>query len=139
MQTKKGFFAARMASFGYAFKGIWVLLRTQPNAWIHAIATVVVVGLGLWLKVSAIEWALLSLAMGLVWVAEGVNTAVESVVDLASPGQHPLAGKAKDVAAGAVLLAAIFAVAVACFVFLPHLCGCLHSAANCQSPASPTR
>jgi diacylglycerol kinase (ATP) len=140
MQPKRNFLSARIASFGYAFKGIWVLLRTQPNAWIHATATVAVIVAGLLLHVKPLEWALLCLAMGMVWAAEGMNTAIESVVDLASPDRHPLAGRAKDVAAGAVLLAALFAVGVAAFVFVPHLCDCRPSPEACHKPiACPQR
>lgn len=128
MKPKKPFVAGRIASFGYAFKGIAMLIRTQPNAWIHVLATAVVTVSGIWLHIPAGEWALLLIAMALVWVAEAVNTAIEHVVDLASPEHHPLAGKAKDIAAGAVLLAAIFAAGVACFVFIPHVLTCCHPA-----------
>lgn len=111
----------RIRSFGYAFKGVYVLVRDTANARIHLLATVVVVGLGLALELGWTEWALLALAMGMVWAAEAFNSALETLTDLSSPGRHPLAGKAKDLAAGAVLLAAIFAVVVAACVFLPKL------------------
>ena len=111
----------RLQSFGYAFKGIATLIRTQPNAQIHLLATVVVVAAGVFFEVGRGEWTALLLAMALVWTAEALNTAVEFLTDLVSPDPHPLAGKAKDVAASAVLIAAIFAVAVAVFVFWPYV------------------
>lgn len=110
----------RIASFGYAFKGIVTLISTQANARIHFLATVLVLGAGFLLEITRMEWAAIALAMGLVWMAEGMNTAIEFLTDLTSPDHHPLAGKAKDVAAGAVLLAAIAAAVVACIVFLPY-------------------
>ena len=118
--AKDNFLLARIKSFGYAFKGIAVLIVSQPNAWIHALATLVVLSLGLYFEVSATEWCFLILAMALVWVAEAANTAIEFLTDLASPDYHPLAGKAKDVAAGAVLLAAIFAATIGGIIFVPY-------------------
>ena len=111
----------RVKSFGYAFKGIATLIRTQPHAKLHLLATVLVVGGGFLAEVTRMEWLALVLAMGLVWMAEGCNTAIEFLTDLASPDFHPLAGKAKDVAAGAVLLAAIAAAIVAVIVFWPYV------------------
>ena len=116
-----GYLKQRVKSFGYAFKGIGTLVRTQPHARIHAMATVVVVGCGFLFEVTRIDWLALVLAIALVWVAEAVNTAIEFLTDLASPEYHPLAGKAKDVAAGAVLLAAIAAIAIAVIVFAPYI------------------
>lgn len=112
----------RIQSFGYAFTGIATLISTQANARIHLLATVVVVSAGLWLGLERGDWAALLLAMGMVWMAEALNTAVEFLTDLVSPDPHPLAGKAKDVAAAGVLLAAMFAVGVAAVVFWPYLC-----------------
>ncbi len=97
------------------------MLRTQHNAWIHACATVAVTLMGLWLGLSALEWAAIVLVIGLVWMAEFVNTALEAVVDLASPDLHPLAKVGKDVAAAAVLVGAITSVIVGLLVLGPHL------------------
>ena len=108
-------------SFGHAFRGIGILLRTQANARIHATATVLVVAAGFWFGLSLGEWCAVVAAIGLVWTAEGVNTAVETVVDLVSPERHPLAGRAKDVAAGAVLCAAITALVLGSLIFGPRL------------------
>ena len=111
----------RIQSFGHAFAGISHVLRSQHNAWIHALATGIVVLLGLWLGVSATDWALLILAMMVVWVAEFINTAIEATVDLKTDEYHPLAGMAKDVAAGAVLIAAVGAVFVGLLILGPSL------------------
>ena len=119
MQTS--YLTGRLRSFGHAFRGLAILLRTQHNATIHAAATVMVVAAGALFGISPAEWALIALAIVCVWVAEALNTAIEFLVNLASPEPHPLAGKAKDVAAGAVLVAAIGSVIVGALVFGPHL------------------
>ena len=110
----------RKRSFGYAFKGLARLYR-ETNARIHAAATVCVVGLGVGLRLAALEWTLLAIAATLVWVAEALNTALEALSDAAVPGHSPLIASAKDVAAGAVLLASLGAIAVGLLVFGPHL------------------
>jgi len=96
------------------------MLATQHNAWIHAVATGVVVTAGVVLRISAGEWCLLTLAMMAVWTAEALNTAFEFLADVASPSFHPVAEKAKDVAAGAVLITAGGAVIVGLLVFGPY-------------------
>ena len=111
----------RVASFGHAGRGVWAALRSEVHLRFHALATVVVIGLGLYCGITRLEWALLALAVAGVWTAELLNTAIEALTDLASPAWHPLAGKAKDVAAGAVLLAAAGAAVVGALVFGPHL------------------
>ncbi|MBX3057255.1 MAG: diacylglycerol kinase family protein [Anaerolineae bacterium] len=111
----------RVKSFHYAFAGWWHVLRTQPNAWIHAIVTVIVVLLGLWLRLSRTDWAILILTFTAVWMAEFINTAIEAVVDLVSPMPHPLAKTAKDVAAAAVLVGACGAVLIGLLILGPPL------------------
>ena len=105
-------------SFGYAIRGIWLLTQRERNFQIHLVASVVVIILAIVVRCNAYDWALLCVAMGLVLVAESLNTAIETVVDLVSPEYHPLAGRAKDIAAGAVLLAALTAVAVAGWILV---------------------
>ncbi len=112
---------SRVESFRSAFGGIWYALRTQPNAQIHAVVTVGVLALGAWLGLSRAEWAILTLTIGLVWAAELLNTALEALVDLASPSLNPLAKIAKDVSAAAVLITAIIAVAVGLILLEPPL------------------
>ena len=111
----------RIASFRFAIRGVRFMFGTQFHAWVHLLATIVVIAAGFAMKVTTTEWCLLSLAIGLVWTAEAFNTAVEAVVDLASPEHHELAGRAKDVAAGAVLLASLSAAVVGIVVFVPRV------------------
>ncbi|RYD78429.1 MAG: diacylglycerol kinase family protein [Sphingobacteriales bacterium] len=110
----------RANSFVYAFKGIFSLIGTQPNAVIHLFATVIVVSFGFYFKLKNWEWCAIIICIALVWIAEALNTAIEFVVNLVSPEYHPLAGKAKDVAAASVLLAAFFAVIVGLIIFGPR-------------------
>jgi diacylglycerol kinase (ATP) len=114
-------FSGRIRSFQHAGRGVAVLLASQHNAWIHAAATVGVVVVGLMLRIPAASWCILTLAMASVWVAEAMNTAFEFLCDVASPEFHPVVKKSKDVAAGAVLLSAVGAAAVAALVFGPHI------------------
>ena len=104
-------------SFGYAFSGIGQLVRQQRNAQIHVLITLIVCAASWAWGLSRIEWLILIVTIMLVLGMEAVNTAIESVVDLASPQFHPLAKQAKDIAAGGVLLVAIGAVAVALLLF----------------------
>jgi diacylglycerol kinase len=112
---------SRLASFGHAFAGLAHVVRTQRNAWIHAFASLAVIALAALLRVGTIEWGLLILAMGLVWMAEFINSALEATVDLASPEAHPLARVGKDVGAAAVLIAALAAAAIGLLVLGPPL------------------
>ena len=114
-------FTGRLRSFRWALRGIGVMLRSQHNAWLHAAATAMVAGAGLALGLSAAEWCWIVLAVVAVWTAEALNTAFEFLTDVASPDFHPLAGQAKDVAAGAVLISALGAVAIGLFVLGPHV------------------
>jgi diacylglycerol kinase len=107
--------------FAWAGRGVIVHFQTQENARIHVGAAILTVAAGFFFGISRDEWIAVILAIGLVMTAEAFNTAIEAVVDLASPEQHPLAGRAKDVAAGAVLLAAVTAVLVGILVFGPRL------------------
>ncbi len=111
----------RVKSFQYAFAGWWYVIRTQHNAWIHALVTIVIVILALWLQISRIEWAILILTVTAVWMAEFMNTAIEAVVDMASPEFNPLAKIAKDVAAAAVLVGAGGAVLIGLLILGPPL------------------
>jgi diacylglycerol kinase len=109
----------RLASFRYAIQGIRWLFASQPNARIHLAATVLVVTAGFFIGISRLEWLILTGCITLVICLEAVNTAIEFLTDLVSPQYHPLAGKVKDVAAAAVLMAAIGAVIAGGLIFLP--------------------
>jgi len=112
---------SRLQSFQHAFAGLWYVLRTQRNAWIHASITIFVILLGLWIGLERHDWTLIMIAICFVWLAEIINTALEAITDLASPEQHPLARVGKDVGAGAVLLASITAIILGLFILLPPL------------------
>ncbi|MEN9562055.1 MAG: putative diacylglycerol kinase [Chloroflexota bacterium] len=117
----KDFFASRVRAFHYAFQGWGYVLRTQRNAWIHSAIATVVFLLGLWLKLSLQEWAIIVLTAAFVFSAEFINTAIEAVVDLATEEHHPLAKVGKDVGAAAVLVAALAAVLVGLLILGPPL------------------
>ena len=112
---------SRAKSFQYAFEGWLYVLRTQHNAWIHAIISVAVLALGLWLQIPLRDWAVIILAMMAVWMGEFMNTALEAIVDMTMPDVHPLAKIAKDVAAAAVLVGAIGAVLIGLLLLGPPL------------------
>lgn len=119
--TMKSFITSRILSFRHAFRGLWYVLRTQKNAWIHAVATVAVVVVGAFLSLPPRDWAVLVVTISTVWMAEVLNTSIEAVVDLASPVHHPLAKVGKDVGAAAVLVAAIVSVLVGLLILGPPL------------------
>ena len=111
----------RAQSFTHAFRGIRLFWAMTPNARIHVFAMIVVVLSGFYFEISSFEWIALILVMGFVLVAEAFNTAIEIDINLASPEYHPYARDTKDVASGAVLLAAIVALVVGFIVFLPKI------------------
>ncbi len=111
---------ARAASFGFALRGIAAFAR-EPNARIHLAAAFAVSALAAWLRVSRAEAALLALAIGGVLAAEALNTSLEALADRVAPAPHPLVAKAKDVAAGGVLLAALAAAVAGLLVLGPPL------------------
>lgn len=111
----------RVRSFRYAIRGVILMLKSQHNAWLHGVASILVVFVGLLFGLSDPEWCWVVLAIMAVWTAEALNTALEFLADAASPEFHPLIGKAKDVAAGAVLISAAGSAAIALLVLGPHL------------------
>jgi len=116
-------FTGRIRSFRFAFNGIRVMICSQQNAWIHSLATVTVIIFGIYFGLTKSEWCWIVLAAISVWTAEALNTAFEFLTDVASPEFHPLAAKAKDVAAGAVLITAIGACLIGFLIFSPYLSG----------------
>ena len=117
-----GFFRSRIKSFGYAFTGWWFVIRTQRNAWIHMVVSIAVILMSIILRISPSSWALILLAIAMVWIAEFLNTALEAVVDLASNHQHhELARVGKDVGAAAVLIAAVSSVIIGLLILGPPL------------------
>lgn len=110
----------RILAFSYAFKGVAYLFTHEAHAIIHLIAAIGVIVAGVLFKISMIEWCLISLCIGGVFMAEAFNTAIEKLADKISPEQDPLIGIAKDVSAAAVLLLAISTVVIAAFIFIPR-------------------
>ena len=119
--TIKDFFISRLTAFGHAFRGWAYVLKTQHNAWIHSVAATAVIALGIWLGLPPRDWAVLVLAIAMVFTAEFINTSIEAVVDLASPSHHPLAKVGKDVGAAAVLVAALSAILIGLLILGPPL------------------
>ena len=111
----------RIKSFQYAFVGVFVMLRSQHNAWIHALATLIVSSLGIYCGITKSEWCWIVLCIMAVWTAEALNTAFEFLADAASPEYHPLVKKAKDVAAGAVLISAIGSAVIGALIIGPYI------------------
>lgn len=117
----KSFFLSRIQSFRHAFRGWFYVLRTQPNAWVQSVVAIVIFILGIWLRISPLEWAVIILTTAVVFAAEFLNTAIETVVDLASPDIHPLAKVGKDVGAAAVMVSALAAILIGLLLFGPPL------------------
>lgn len=108
-------------SVGYAWQGIRQLVKTEQNARIHLFVTIAVVVAGIFLHLTAIEWCVVLLCIGLVWAAEGFNTALETVTDHLFKERNETARIIKDVSAGAVLICAIAAAACGLIIFLPKV------------------
>jgi diacylglycerol kinase (ATP) len=111
----------RARSFVHAWRGVVLFFRTTPNAWIESIIFLSVAVLGYYMSITHVEWLVLFFAFGMVLVAEAFNTAIEIDINLTSPEFHPYARDTKDVAAGAVLIAACIAVCCAVLIFAPHV------------------
>ncbi|AKD02799.1 diacylglycerol kinase family protein [Pontibacter korlensis] len=115
------YFKKRYNSFKFAFRGINASIRSEPHMRLHILSAIGVVLLGLTFDVTKVEWCLLVGSMGLVITAEIINTAIETIVNLVSPEFNQMAGRAKDLAAGAVLIAAIAAAVIGTIIFFPYL------------------
>jgi len=122
LDTKEEFSIIKRAkSFTHAGRGIWVFIKTTHNAWIHLVILAAAIVLAWYLQITVVEWMMLVLAGGFVLVTEAINTAIEIDIDLTSPEQHPYARDTKDVAAGAVLIAAVTAAIIGLFIFGHYL------------------
>jgi diacylglycerol kinase (ATP) len=117
----RSWLVSRRNSFRFAIRGILSLFRTEPHAWIHLAFTMLVFILTIRFGLTGREMAPLVIVIGMVWMAELFNTAIERIVDFISPSYHPQAGIIKDIAAGAVLVAAIIAVITGAIIFLPKI------------------
>jgi diacylglycerol kinase (ATP) len=114
-------FTGRIRSFRHAIIGILRMVRCQHNAWIHVVATFVVLAAGFFFSLSWADWCWIILAISIVWTAEALNTAFEFLADVAAPEFHPLVRDAKDVAAGAVLITGLAAAIIGAIVFWPYV------------------
>lgn len=108
-------------SFLYAFAGIYDFFRNHRNGQFHLVASIVATGMGMYFHLKPYEWVVVLLCIMVVTALEAMNSAVEYLTDLVSPDYHPLAGKVKDMAAGAVLMAAVGAAVVGVIIFGPYL------------------
>ncbi len=115
----------RAKSFAHAIRGVEVMLKTQHNTWIHITMMILVLVLGFYFRITSTEWIAIVFSIGLVFVTESINTAIEFDIDLTSPEFHPFARDTKDVAAGAVLLSAMTALVVGGIIFVPKLFPCI--------------
>ncbi len=114
-------FKKQLRSFGYAFKGIRTCLGKEQNLSTHLLAATAVLIAGFAFGITRTEWLVILLCIGMVISAELVNSALERLVDLVSPHQHPLAGQVKDIAAGAVLVLAMTAAVIGLVIFIPYI------------------
>jgi diacylglycerol kinase (ATP) len=121
MEQEKFSLIKRIKSFEYAFSGLVLIFKTDHNVWLHFIATLLVIVLGFVMKVTLVEAALLTVAVGLVWVTELFNTCLEKMMDFVSKERNPDIKFIKDVSAGAVLVASITALVLGCIVFIPKI------------------
>ncbi len=128
MDTNRFSIKRRLKSFRYAFSGLRVLVKEEHNARIHLFATVCVIVMGVLFRISCTEWVAVSLAIGLVFGMEAVNSAVENICDFVCPELDARIKKIKDLAAAAVLLSAIAALAVGLFIFIPKIMSICHGA-----------
>jgi len=119
MKPEKFSIKKRIKSFGYAFNGLRLLIKEEHNARVHIFATIIVIGLGWFFKISSLEWIVILFAIGFVFVTEILNTAIENISDFISPEKHNDIKKIKDLSAGAVLVASIVALVIGLIVFIP--------------------
>ncbi|GAA3508460.1 diacylglycerol kinase family protein [Aquimarina addita] len=121
MSNLSKFIVGRLRGCGYATKGAILLLRTEPSIQVQAIIGIIMIILGFCFEITNTEWMLQIFAMGLVMSLEGLNTGIEAIADFVHPDFHHKIGFIKDVAAGAVFIAAITAVIIGCFIYIPYL------------------
>ena len=115
------FITGRIKGGGYAIKGAWLLIRHEPSIQVQFVIAILVTIAGFYFDITATEWMLQVMAIGLVMAAEGLNTAIENIADFVHADYHVKIGRIKDVAAGAVFFAAIAAVVVGLIIYLPYI------------------
>lgn len=122
MERKKFSILARLKSFNYAFNGLKIFFLNEHNGRIHLVATLAAIFLAVWLKISTLEWIMICMVIGFVFVAEILNTAIEKLADVVTKETNEKIKIVKDVAAAAVLISALTALLVGLIIFLPKLC-----------------
>ncbi len=118
---KKFSLIERARSFTNALRGIYLFIRSTHNAWVHSFVFLIVILMGIFFNITKIEWLILIIVSGIVFISEAFNTAIEIDMDLTSPEYHPYARDTKDVSAGAVLISAIVAFIVGLMIFFPYI------------------
>jgi len=121
MPKKESFLVNRLKSVGYAFKGALLLLKTEASVKIQFVIALVVTAAGFYYNISAIEWIVQLLAIGLVMSLEGANTAIEEIANFIHPERHEKIGLIKDIAAGAVFIASVFASIIGFIIYIPKI------------------
>lgn len=121
MNKKDSFLVSRIKSVGYAFKGALFLLKTEPSIKVQFVIGIIVTVAGFWYKISVTEWLIQFLAIGLIMSIEGVNTAIEEMANFIHPEHHKKIGIIKDIAAGAVFIASIFAIIIGFIIYIPKI------------------
>jgi len=119
--SKKFSMIKRAESFTHAGRGLFIFIKSTHNAWLNIRCFVVVIFMGIFFQITKMEWVVILILSGIVFISEAFNTAIEIDMDLTSPNFHPYAKDTKDVAAGAVLLSAILAVIVGLIIFVPYI------------------
>lgn len=120
-KENKSWLKYQVKTFNFAFKGLFAFFKTESKAIIHTVAAVLAVTAGVILKISILQWGLISLVIGMVFISELINSCMERLVDMVSPEHNVQAGHIKDMAAGAVLMASIIAIITGLLVFVPAL------------------
>lgn len=121
MSNISNFVIGRLRGCGYALKGALLLVKTEPSIQVQAVIGILITALGFYMNITKVEWILQTIAIGLVMSIEGVNTAIEALADFIHPDFHNKIGFIKDIAAGAVFIAAITAVIIGCVIYVPYI------------------
>lgn len=124
--SEKNFLKSRLRGFYYAIKGAWILLKTEQSIQVQMVVSIAVIAAGFYFDITTTEWMLQLIAIGLVMSIEGLNTAVEELANFVHPDFHNKIGHIKDIAAGAVFFAAIFAVIIAFIIYTPYVTALLN-------------
>ena len=118
---KDSYLGKRIRGVGYAIKGAWTLIRTEPSIQVQVFISILITIVGFYLNITKVEWMFQIFAIGLVLSTEGINSSIEGIADFVHPDFHSKIGYIKDIAAGAVLFAALTAIIIACFIYLPYI------------------